>query len=134
MSAHPPAWIKQVTITGSLIALLAAGCATRIPSNGEYTFKVRTLRGWYLAEPGAIKRKAVSYEHVEFLWKKPTDRKFHLIGHVLPTNWKLMGSEAAAVAAVRASASLYGADAVYFVDKQEIPTAPKHTAAAIVWE
>ena len=117
---------------GSLAISPTAGCATRIPAEGG--FKERTLRNWYVPASGAIERKAVPYEHVEFLFKTPTDRKLRIIGHVVPTAWKLMGSTTEAIKAARAGGFLYGADAVYFVDREEMPAMTKYTSAVIVWE
>jgi hypothetical protein len=131
MKTNHPALIKALAIIG-LAALLAAGCVTRIPAHGG--FKESTLRAWYVPAEGAGERKAVPYEHVEFLLEKPTARKFLIIGYFVPTTWKLMGSTAQAVTGARAAASLYGGDAVYFVDPKENRTFTKYTAAVIVWE
>jgi hypothetical protein len=123
--------IKAWTILG-LAALLAAGCVTRIPEHKG--FKVETLRAWYVPAAGVTQGKQVPYEHVEFLTVKPTERKYHVIGYFVPTVWKLMGSLNEAVKGARAAGSLYGGDAVFFVDPKENPSFNKYTAAVIVWD
>jgi len=129
----PSRFVGCLMAVGMLTLLLTVGCATRIPAEGG--FKESTLRAWYVPWSGGTDRKAVPYEHVEFLLKKPTDRKFRVIGYVMPTEWKLWYAPTReAIKAAKAAGSLYGADAVYFVDPEEIPNATKYTAAVIVWE
>jgi len=133
MKMLPRCGAKRLAIVGAVSLLLAAGCATRIPAEGG--FKTRTLRAWYVAQPGSSERQPVPYEHVEFLPKKPTDRTFRIIGYVVPTKWKLGHDKTeGAIKAARAAGSLYGADAVYFVGREDAPHMPELTAAAIVWE
>jgi len=132
MKTHGPAFIKELTIIVSLAALLAAGCATSNLDDIHHKsgFKIKTLRKYWEPVAGGIERKDVPYEHVEFLEKEPTDRKFQIIGYCAP-NWQA-GHQY--IKAARGEAALHGADACYFVDRTQNPTMPRHTAAVIVWK
>jgi hypothetical protein len=61
----------------------------------------------------------VPLEHVVFLDNAPTDRKYRLIGYVSPPIRKFH-SWGESLNAVRAAASLYGADAVFLDSQKEL--------------
>lgn len=74
-------------------------------------------RKWYIPLE-ASGRPVKGTEQVQFLESPPTDRKFKVIGIVAPPDDKF-DSFGEAVNAIRGSAGLQGADAVFLISEEE---------------
>jgi len=98
----------------ALLVILAVGCAGQ-----KYCgFKQKELEQSFVPMAGFTQRPSVSCDHVVFLDKEPTDRKFIDLGIIAPRDVKAK-SWANAVQAARAAAALKGADAIFLVSEQD---------------
>lgn len=95
-------------------SLLLAGCRSpRIAG-----IKETSLRAWYVPTVETAEQARVPYQRVTFLDSPPEDRSYRVIGYVYPPSGKFR-TRGEALNAIRAAASLYGADAV-FVDQTSV--------------
>jgi hypothetical protein len=74
-------------------------------------FKEKDLERWYVPVESSA-RARTTFEHVSFLESEPKERKSRVIGLIAPPDGEF-DSYAETINAVRATASLFGADAVY---------------------
>lgn len=93
---------------GLVVLLTLAGCGSH--DREEY-------RRWYIPLDNSA-RAPKQAGQVAFLEGEPTDRKFVVLGIVAPPDDKF-DSFGETVNAIRASAALFGADAVFLISEEE---------------
>jgi len=94
------------------LILAFVGCRTRVGG-----IEVVDMEPWYVPSE-KTQRPAVPLEHVAYLDAAPTNRAFQVLGYVSPPAG--MGrSWAGLINAVRACASVHGADAVFLDSERE---------------
>ncbi len=96
------------------VCLAILGCAG--PRVGGV--RVAKLNEWYIPTEAGLQRAAVPLEQVAFLDKSPENRAFQVIGLITP-HPEAFKTFPEVVNAIRAAASLHGADAV-FIDSQQV--------------
>jgi hypothetical protein len=105
--------MKNALIIG-MIALTCAGCDTRIAG-----FRKSELRTWFVPEGMMVNREPTPYPNVAYFSSPPTNAPFRVIGYIMPPSGEFR-SWSQLLNAVRGSASLYGADAVFVDDQRDL--------------